>query len=109
MPTYTLKKLSQTVGNGIGTWTSTVSDQGIYSVSAFITEIPPSGIIVTINKNGSPLDVTSTPAPSQAVINANTLIGCVPGDIITIVLSSPTTADLVYKMVKSIFNVHLGI
>lgn len=109
MPTYTLKTDMQTVGTGLGTWTITVPTLGVYHASCFLTEVPPTGISVAIQQNGSSVIATGALNPNATVYNLDCFIDCAVGDIINIVVTSATTPDLSVPTIKSVMNVRAGI
>lgn len=93
---------------GLGTWTYNILAAGLHRVRVRCNEIPPSGVIVTINLNGSPVSPTPTAAPSsaQSHIEAQALINCAVSDVITVVLSS--SGDTALNTVKTQITIYKG-
>lgn len=109
MPTYTLKTDMQTVGTGLGTWTITVPTLGIYHASCFLTEVPPTGVSVAINQNGSNIITTGTLNPNATEYNIDCFIRCAASDVINIVVTSSSSPDLSVQTMKTVMNVRAGI
>lgn len=107
---YALNMASQqTIASGLGTWSYTILTQGPHSVSVFSQVPAPSGLIITINQNGSPIAPTPAPfQPSQSEANVMVPLDCSVGDVITIVLSSSISNDPSVPFIKSIINFHRG-
>lgn len=107
---YPIHDTQLTIGAGIGTWSYTVPTLGTYAVSIFSTFAAPSGLIITINQNGSavgPSPTTALPA-SQSEINIQARLNCAAGDVITVVLSDSTFQDQSIPTIKTIIDLHQG-
>lgn len=108
MPTYTLQSFESTVGTGLGTWTMTVSAAGLYHASAFVNLVPPTGVSVAINQNGTNIITTGTLNPNATEYNLDCFIEAAAGDVINMVVSTANTPDLSVSTIKSIFNLRAG-
>lgn len=108
MPTYALKDYEQTVGTGLGTWTYTVSVAGPYHVSAFLNLVPPTGVSVAIEKNGSNVITTGALNPNATEYNLDCFIAAAVSDVITIVVSTANTPDLSVQTIKAVMNLRAG-
>lgn len=91
---------------GLTTETFTIPTTGLYNVAAQITEIPPSGLSVVINQNGSPIYTAPTITPTQTALQFKFSFPATAADVITVVLSSSTANDLLLNSVK--MNVAIG-
>lgn len=91
---------------GLITDTYTVPSTGLYNLNAQITEIPPSGLSIVVNQNGSPVYTAPTLTPTQDAIQFKVDLNCVAADVITLVLSSSNANDLLLESVKT--NVSIG-
>jgi hypothetical protein len=91
---------------GLVTDTFTIPSTGQYNLTAQITEIPPSGLSVVVNQNGSPIYTSVALPPTQSSLQFKVPINGVLNDAITFVLSSSNSNDLLLNSVKT--NVSLG-
>jgi hypothetical protein len=73
-----------------------------------INELPPSGITITIKKNGSTMASTSAPAAQQQVINLSTTINCAVNDTISVIVASSTPSDQGPQRFKGILRINVG-
>jgi hypothetical protein len=91
---------------GLITDTFTVPTTGLYNLEAQITEIPPSGLSIVVNQNGSPIYTAPALTPTQSAIQFKVDINGVAADVITLVLSSSNTNDTMLESVKT--NISIG-
>jgi hypothetical protein len=91
---------------GLVTDTYTVPTTGLYNLEAQVTEIPPSGLSIVVNQNGSPVYTAPTLTPTQSAIQFKVDISATAADVITLVLSSVNSNDLMLESVKT--NVSIG-
>ncbi len=93
---------------GLNTMTYTVPSgaDGAYNVAVQSTEIPPSGISIVVNKNGSPVLTAPTLSPTQNAIQFKLSLLLAAADVITVVLSSSAAIDNQLNSVKT--NVSIG-
>lgn len=108
MPSYNLKDFEQTPGTGVGAWTYTVPVAGPYHVSAFLNFVPPTGISVVINQNGSPIISSGPLNPNASEINLDCFVEAAVSDVITIVVSTANTPDLSVQTIKAVMNLRAG-
>lgn len=106
MPSYNQNLVFQ----GLGTISVQVPDAGIYSVDGKIT-LPTittagvqSALVVTINKNGSPVYVGS---PSARGFFSK--VSCAANDTIAVVFSSASAVDAALNVIKSNISISLGV
>jgi hypothetical protein len=90
---------------GLGTNTYTVEVAAPHSIECKSFLLPPTGLSIVINKNGSPL-ITSTVVNSDAqLLSVETAAQFAIGDVITVVLSSSVPNDNVPNSIKSIIDI----
>jgi len=105
----TLKDSQSNIISQLGTWTHTTTQASLYSMSVQLLELPPSGISVLIQHNGSTIATASAPAASQQLINLQALnIFCAQGDTISTVLSSANPSDALPNIFKALISVGRG-
>lgn len=101
-----LKENQSNVVQGLNTYTYTIQTAGYYRIEVQANEIPPSGLIATINLNGSPLSPSPSPIPATAqshlAVQVNTL--CAINDVISVVLSSAAASDTLINTVHAIIT-----
>jgi hypothetical protein len=97
----TLKDYQSNLFTGLGTFTYNVTVAGLYFASCTSSELPPSGLSIVINQNGSPVVSSATVQPAQMIVSAQTQISCAVNDVITFVLSSSNANDLSANTIKS--------
>jgi hypothetical protein len=91
---------------GLVTDTFTIPSTGLYNLEAQITEIPPSGLSIVVNQNGSPIYTAPALTPTQSAIQFKVDINGVAADTISLVLSSSNANDQMLESVKT--NVSIG-
>lgn len=96
------------VNVGLDTMTHTVLNSTIYSVQVQLTEVPPSGLSVVVNQNGSPVFTAPALSPTQIAQQFKIAINCTAGDVITVVLSSSSAIDQQLNTVKSTISIQQG-
>lgn len=96
------------VGLVTETYTVPTGGAGIYNVAVQCTEIPPSGLSIVVNQNGSPVYTAPTLTPTQSSIQFKTSFLAAAADVITVVLSSSTANDLLLESVKTNVAISLG-
>lgn len=94
--------------SGLATMTYTVPTTGVYSVLLQCTELPPSGISIVVNQNGSPVYTAPSVSPTQGALQFRIPFYFTAADAITVVLSSSTANDLVINNVKSNIIIQQG-
>lgn len=82
---------------------------GLYNAQVQCTEVPPTGLSIVVNQNGSPVYTAPTQSLTQSAIQFKTKpITCAIGDVITVVLSSSAGEDLLLNTVKSNVAINQG-
>lgn len=107
----TLKASRSNVIVGLGSFTHTAGNTGMYTVSAFCNENPPSSVSIVLSQSGSTTaSITSTaPAAAQQEIQVQKIFNCVAGDVLTVAISSSAAIDNQLNTVKTIVNVRQGL
>lgn len=100
------------VFTGLGTLTYTIptpAPTSLYTVRVQVTEVPPSGLVITV-KNGASTKYTSpTITPTQIAQQFSFQLPVVSaGDVITVVLSSAQAIDSVINNVKASISIEQG-
>ena len=97
---------------GLGTMTYTIPTAGLYFVRVQLTEVPPTGLSVVINQNGTPIFTAPTITPTQIAqqFKYSPIVAAV-NDVITVVLSSSAAIDNLPNSnnVKSIITIGQGV
>jgi hypothetical protein len=96
---------------GLGTFTHTISatSAGTFYCSAQATDVPPSGLSIVINQNGSPVATSPSPLNSDAqTVGVDTHMTCAASDVITVVISSSTPNDALLNTVKTMIRLDGG-
>lgn len=92
----------------LDTYNHTSANGGSYFVSCYVTDIPPSGIVMTIQKNSSTVATATVLSPLQQVLQLSQNIACVANDVISVVLSSAIPLDATPNTFKGILTIRLG-
>lgn len=98
----TLKHLESNVVEGLGTSTLTITNAGGYFFRCYSTLPQGSAMIITINKNGTPIATSALPVATARFTFIEGKTNCVPGDSITFVLSSSAAVDAMPNTIKSV-------
>ncbi len=97
------------VGLQTSTYTVPSGGAGLYNVRVQCTEIPPSGLSIVVNQNGSPVYTAATLGQTQSAIQFKAgAILCAAADVITVVFSSSSANDLLLNSVKSNVSIEQG-
>lgn len=106
-----MKLNSSCVFSGLGTDTYKAPADGMYTVSTQTTELPPSGLVITISQSGSTTASITTPttSPLENIINLSKIFNCAAGDILSVAISSSAAADQPPNMIKSTINLRQGL
>lgn len=97
------------VNVGLVTMTYTIPTTGLYSVLVQLTEIPPTGLSVIINDNGTPIFTTPTITPTQIAQQFKFGFQATATHVITVVLSSSAAIDSQLQSVKSTVTIQQGL
>lgn len=96
--------------SGLSTDTHKILVAGLYSLYVSSTELPPSGLVITLSQSGSVTVSVNTPStsPLQQVVNINHQFNCAVGDILSVVLTSSAPLDQPPNMIKTTINLRQG-
>jgi hypothetical protein len=106
----TITGIAQTkVISNLDTYNHTALLNSMYSVSIVVTEQPPSGVVLTIQQNGSTKATTSVaPAAAQGVVSLQVVLNCLVNDVIGVIVSSAAASDTQLNTVKGILKISPG-
>jgi len=96
---------------GLGTLTYTVptgTATQSYNVHVEVTEVPPSGLSIVVNKSGSPIFTAPALAPTQIAQQFKVSFQAASTNVITVVLSSASAIDSVINHVKATITLAQG-
>lgn len=116
---------------GLGTLTFTIPSTGLYNVacqctvptaaatgygagsggsdSTFSGPLIQSGVVVTVNKNASPVYTSPVLGVAQGAFQFKTDLSCTAADAITIVFSSANASDKQLSGVSAVVSINQGI
>lgn len=94
--------------SNLDTYNHTALTAGMYMVAVRATEIPPSGLLLTIQQNSVTKATAALPAASQSHIELQVVLNCAINDVISVILSSGSTSDTQLNTVKASLNIHVG-
>jgi hypothetical protein len=93
---------------GLGTWTHTAIATALYNVQVQSTlALPGSTLNIAIKLNGSSI-VNATINSGDSRLNLQTVLSCIPTDIITVVLSSTAITDQHPNHIKTNIQIRKG-
>jgi len=92
----------------LDTYNHTAALSSMYVVEVKMSEIPPSGLSIVIQQNGSTKLTSIAPAADQNHIDARIILNCAANDLISVILSSAVSSDTGPNAVKGILNIHPG-
>jgi hypothetical protein len=97
--------------SGLNTEQHRIVTPGVWSIYTRTTDIPPSGVTVTLSQSGSvTVSHTSTTAPVSGHLEMNAQFVCQVGDLLTIAVTSTGAAnDLPPQMIKTTINLKQGV
>lgn len=107
-----MNALQQACLSGLRSESYKVTQAGVYSMYTRTTDIPPTGVIVTLSQSGSVTvsHSSTTPSPVQGHIEMNSQFVCAVGDILTVALTSTGAAnDLPPQMIKTTVSLRQGV
>ncbi len=97
------------VAVGLVTYTFTIPTTGIYRVTCALTEIPPSGLSVTVLDGVTTLFTAPTIGQSQIAQQFTYSFLATAADVITVVLASSSAIDKGLESVKSQVSITAGL
>jgi hypothetical protein len=94
--------------SNLDTYQYTTQLASLYTVSMQLNEIPPSGVSIVINQNGTPMATSLPPSAVQSHIELSVLLNCAIGDVLTVVVSSSSLSDTGPNAIKALLNIRVG-
>lgn len=97
--------------SGLNTSTIKLAAAGVVSVYTKTTEVPPSGLVITISQSGSTSASFTTPitSPKQRKIDFNAKFNCAIGDILTVAVTSAAAQDQPPNLINTIITLKQGV
>jgi len=97
--------------SGLNTETYKIKTAGQYTIYTRTTDVPASGIVVTLSQTGSTSASFTTPTTGtvQEHIELNGTFNCAVGDVLSVALTSSATTDQPPNLIKTIINLRQGI
>jgi len=92
----------------LDTYNHTALLNSMYKVVVKASEIPPSGLIVTIQQNGSTKAVSTVADNIQGRIELQVVLNCAINDVIGVILSSASASDTGPNAIKAILAINPG-
>lgn len=96
------------VSIGLQTQTYTIPSTDLYSIAVQLSEVPPSGLSVVVNDNGSPIFTAPTITPTQIAQQFRVSKQLTAGHVITVVFSSAVAIDAALNSVKATTTIMQG-
>lgn len=93
----------------LDTYNHTADAASPYFVKVSAQEIPPSGLSIAIQQNGSTKITSIAPAASQNHIDVQIVLNCASSDLISVVLSSVSAGDTGPNAIQALINIHKGL
>lgn len=90
---------------GLNSWTYTFKSAGPRYVKVTASDVPVTGLTITILKNGSAVSTVSVPSGSAPTLMAQAAFLAAASDILTVTMSSSTFNDTQPNSVKAIINI----
>ncbi len=95
--------------SNLDTYVYTTTQSSLYTARITVSEIPPSGIILTIKQNSSTIATTTVaPAASQSTVELRTVMNITSGDTISVVIASSSNSDKGTNAFKGILQIAPG-
>jgi hypothetical protein len=106
----TISGISQTkVISNLDTYNHTALLASMYVVDLAVSELPPSGIIITIQQNGvTKATTTSAPQIAQQLVQLRIILNCSINDLISVIVSSANPSDSGPNAFKGILKIIPG-
>lgn len=105
----TISRISKAyITDALDTYNHTTTSATTYKVRVRLTELPPSGITITIKNNGATITTSTAASSRQRAITVESVINCAAADVLSIVLDSSTPADVNLNVLKAIITITQG-
>src|ERR1700685_199064 len=93
----------------LDTYTHTALASAPYFVGIALSEVPPSGVSIQIQHNGSPVITSAAPSSTQGIVSLQANIVCAASDTLSVVVSSSSLIDSGLNVLKGILTIHQGV
>jgi len=100
--------ISSKVISNLDTYQYTVGAAAMHVVNLAISEVPISGITITIKQNSNTVASTSAPGAAQSLVQLITTMNCAAGDVIQVIVASSTPSDSVPNSFKGTLLIKQG-
>lgn len=97
------------VGLVTNNYTVPTGGDGMYNVAVQLSENPPSGLSVVVNKNASPVYTAPVISPTQIAQQFKFDLPLVATDVVSVVLSSAVAIDSQLNTVKTNMSIGQGL
>jgi hypothetical protein len=94
--------------SNLDTYNHTTLLTSMYKVVVQATEIPPSGLEIVIQQNGTPMATAALPAATQSHVELQVRLNCTAGDVISTILSSASITDTDLNTVRATLAITAG-
>lgn len=108
MPQTLVIRGKSKVVNQLDTYNYTVTEAGMHLVKASVSEIPPSGLSIVLQKNSVTQKTSTAPTPLQDHVDTQIVMNCAVNDVISVILSSSSAIDQGGNAIKGIINIQRG-
>lgn len=98
---------SKVISN-LDTYNHTIGTNNMYTIKMDVSELPPSGVSIVIQQNGSTKLTTVAPASTQQLVSAQITLSCAVNDVISVIVSSSQARESAPNVIKGILNIHVG-
>ena len=95
--------------NSLDTYVHTALAASPYTIHVHAEEIPPSGLIITIEQNSTVIATSSVPAASQNHVELSALIMASINDSLKVILSSSVASDAGLNTCKAVISISQGL
>jgi hypothetical protein len=95
--------------SSLDTYNHTAGAAQMYTVNVKMSELPPSGLSIVIQQNGSPMATSVAPAATQGELDLRIVLNCAISDVISVILSSSNVQEAGRNQIKGILNITPGI
>lgn len=95
--------------NQLDTYNHTTLQASMYKVAVKLSEIPASGITITIQQNGVTKASTSVPKAAQSHVELQVILNCAISDVIAVILASSVAGDQGGNSFKASLEIQPGL
>lgn len=92
----------------LDTFRHVAAASSMYKVSVDISEVPPSGLSIVIQQNGSTKASSAAPSSSQIHVPLDVVLNCAANDNIDVIVTSSVAGEAGINLIKGSINIHQG-